>query len=206
MTVSHNVLPGGITMPFLQCMTSSSRSRWNSSDILSDREAARVVRGRRRKRFVAGVGLLGALAFSLPAVAATATATMAISATVDATCQISTTPLAFSTYTGSQTDATATVSVTCTNTTPYNVGFDAGLGAGATVTTRTMSITGASLPYSLFQDAGRTVNWGNTVGTDTVAGTGTGSAQTLTVYGRIGAGQLVTPGAYTDTITATVTY
>jgi len=187
-------------------MTPSSYSRWNSNRGPSNREADRIVRGGRKKLFVAGVGLLGTLALNLPVVAANATSTMANTATLDATCQISTTPLAFSTYTGSQTDATATLSVTCTNTTPYNVGLDAGLTAGATVTTRAMSITGASLPYSLFQDAGRTVNWGNTVGTDTVAGTGTGNAQTLTVYGRVAAGQLVTPGAYTDTITATVTY
>jgi spore coat protein U-like protein len=49
-------------------------------------------------------------------------------------------------------------------------------------------------------------NWGNTVGTDTVAGTGNGAAQALTVYGQIAAGLYVTPGSYTDTITATVTY
>ncbi|MDR6502022.1 spore coat protein U-like protein [Burkholderia ambifaria] len=131
---------------------------------------------------------------------------MTVTATVDATCQITATPLAFGAYAGTQTDATSTLSVTCSNTTPYNVGLDAGLATGATVTSRAMTITGASLLYSLFQDAGRTTNWGNTVGTDTVAGTGTGSAQTLTVYGRVAAGQFVTPGAYTDTITATVTY
>ncbi|WP_432207758.1 Csu type fimbrial protein [Burkholderia pyrrocinia] len=149
---------------------------------------------------------MGILAFNLPAVAATATATMAVTATVDSTCLITATPLAFGAYAGTQTDATSTLSVTCSNTTPYNVGLDAGLATGATVTSRAMTITGASLLYSLFQDAGRTTNWGNTVGTDTVAGTGTGSAQALTVYGRIAAGQFVTPGAYTDTITATVTY
>ncbi|WP_080400280.1 spore coat U domain-containing protein [Burkholderia ubonensis] len=193
-------------MSILQCMTSSSRSHWNGNRIPSDRDAPRLARKRRQKLLVAGVGLLGAFAFNLPAGAATATATMTVTATVDATCQITTTPLAFGTYTGAQTDATSTVSVTCTNTTPYNVGLDAGLAPGATVTTRAMSITGASLPYSLFQDAGRTVNWGNTVGTDTVAGTGNGSTQALTVYGRLAAGQLVTPGAYTDTITATITY
>ncbi|WP_244110156.1 Csu type fimbrial protein [Burkholderia ambifaria] len=114
--------------------------------------------------------------------------------------------LSYTTFDISSTDATSTLSVTCSNTTPYNVGLDAGLATGATVTSRAMTITGASLLYSLFQDAGRTTNWGNTVGTDTVAGTGTGSAQTLTVYGRVEAGQFVTPGAYTDTITATVTY
>lgn len=50
-----------------------------------------------------------------------------------------------------------------------------------------------------------TINWGNTAGT-MVGGTGNGSAQTLTVYGEVPAGQAVTPGAYVDTITATITY
>jgi spore coat protein U-like protein len=194
-------------MTRLQCMTSSSRSRWNGSRILSDTEAARIVRARRQKLFLAGVGLLGTLAFNLPAVAATATTTMAVTATVDATCQISATPLAFGSYTGAQTDATSTLTVTCSNTTPYNVGLDAGLATGATVTSRAMTgPASATLAYALFQETTRTTNWGNTVGTDTVTGTGNGSAQGLTVYGRVAAGQFVTPGAYSDTITATVTY
>jgi spore coat protein U-like protein len=62
------------------------------------------------------------------------------------------------------------------------------------------------LNYELFRDSARTLNWGNTIGTDTVAGTGNGLAQTLTVYGRILGSQLVAPGAYTDTVTATLTY
>jgi spore coat protein U-like protein len=67
--------------------------------------------------------------------------------------------------------------------------------------------TGAlPLHYSLFQDSARTINWGNTVGTDTVAGTGNGGGQTLTVYGQIPSGQGNRPGTYNDTITVTVTY
>lgn len=57
-----------------------------------------------------------------------------------------------------------------------------------------------------FSNSGRTTNWGNTVGTDTVAGTGSGVAQTLTVYGQIPASQFVRSGSYTDTVVATVTY
>jgi spore coat protein U-like protein len=64
----------------------------------------------------------------------------------------------------------------------------------------------AVLSYALFSDAARTVNWGQTISTDTVAGTGNGSAQALTVYGDVAAAQFLAPGAYTDTITATVTY
>jgi spore coat protein U-like protein len=65
---------------------------------------------------------------------------------------------------------------------------------------------GATLSYAMYQDSGHTTNWGNTVGTDTKSGTGNGSAQTLTVYGNLAAGQYPAAGSYSDTITATVTY
>ena len=75
------------------------------------------------------------------------------------------------------------------------------------VTARLMEGPGLdTLDYGLYTDVGRATNWGNTVGDDAVTGTGSGAAQTLTVYGQIPAGQLIEIGAYTDTITATVTY
>lgn len=139
--------------------------------------------------------------------AATATATFGVTATVQATCLLSASSLAFGTYTGTQTDATTTISVTCTDTTTYEVGLDAGTAPGATVTTRRMTGPSSSyLGYGLYSDAARTANWGATAGVDTVAGTGNGTAQSITVYGRIPASQFVRPGSYTDTITATVTY
>ena len=158
--------------------------------------------------FFLAAAILAAIASALTwAIAATTTGTFSVTATVQAMCQISTNPLAFGTYTGTQIDATSTLSVTCTNTTPYNVGLNAGTATGATVTTRRMTGPGANLlNYALYSNAGRTTNWGNTVGTDTVAGTGNGTAQSLTVYGRLPAAQFNTPGAYSDTITATVTY
>jgi spore coat protein U-like protein len=150
------------------------------------------------------LGLIGA---PRSAIAATTTTTFAVTATVQATCIVSATPMAFGTYTGLLASTTSTVSVTCTNTTPYNVGLNAGLASGATVTTRKMTGPGSALlGYDLFSDSARTVNWGQTIGTDTVTGTGNGSAQALTVYGQVAAGQYLAPGAYTDTITATVTY
>ena len=139
--------------------------------------------------------------------ASTATTTFGVSATVQSTCLISATSLAFGTYTGVAVNSTSTVSVTCTNTTTYNVGLNAGLASGATVTTRKMTGPSSSLlAYSLYSDSARSVNWGQTVGTDTVSGTGNGSAQSLTVYGLLPGAQYVNPGSYTDTITATVTY
>ena len=64
----------------------------------------------------------------------------------------------------------------------------------------------ALLGYAMYRDSARTLNWGATAGTDTVGGTGSGAAQTLTDYGRVAGSQYVAPGAYTDTITATITF
>jgi spore coat protein U-like protein len=102
--------------------------------------------------------------------------------------------------------ANTTLSVTCTNTTPYTVGLSAGTGTGSTGTTRYMSGTGANtstVAFDLFQTAGAT-QWGNTQGTDTKSGTGSGTAQTLTVYGQIGVQTTPQPDTYKSTITATV--
>jgi spore coat protein U-like protein len=161
------------------------------------------MRASRALRF-AGVACLTLAA--VPVAAATATASFAVTASVQATCAISTTPLAFGTYSGVQVDATSTILVTCTNTTPYNIGLGAGTGTGATVAARKMTGGAALLNYSLSRDSGRTLNWGTTVATDTLGGTGNGAVQPVTVYGRIAAGQFVAPGSYTDTIIATVTY
>jgi spore coat protein U-like protein len=154
-----------------------------------------------------GIAMAALSIFSLPALAATATTTFNVTATVQATCLISANNLGFGTYTGTVINLTTTMSVTCTNSTPYNVGLNAGTAGGATVTTRAMSGPGgATLSYGLYQDSGHSTNWGNTVGTDTKSGTGNGSAQSLTVYGQLTAAQYPSPGSYSDTITATITY
>ncbi|HEX5279902.1 MAG TPA: spore coat U domain-containing protein [Micropepsaceae bacterium] len=150
----------------------------------------------------AGLSLL-----NLPALAATATGQFNVTATVAATCIISGSNLAFGSYSGAAINAQTTVSVTCTNGTSYNVGLNAGTASGATVTTRAMTgPSSATLNYAMYQNNTHTTNWGNTVGTDTVSGSGNGSAQSLTVYGVLAASQYPTPGSYSDTITATVTY
>jgi spore coat protein U-like protein len=101
----------------------------------------------------------------------------------------------------------STITVTCTNTTPFNIGLDKGVNGGS-VTTREMKgvISAALINYSLFSNAPMTNNWGQTIGTDTVASTGTGSAQPFTVYGQIPAQTTPAPDTYNDTITVTVTY
>ena len=88
----------------------------------------------------------------------------------------------------------------------FNVGLNQGTTSGGTVAIRKLTSGSATLDYLLFSDSGRTANWGNTVGTDTVAKTGNGSAQSTTVYGRIPAQTSPAPGAYSDTVTVTVTF
>lgn len=102
-------------------------------------------------------------------------------------------------------DSTSTISVQCTTTTPYTIGFNQGVNGGS-VTTRQMAGAGGLINYSLFRDAGRTQNWGSTAGSDTVAGVGNGAVQNYTVYGRVPAQTTPAPALYTDTITVTVTY
>jgi spore coat protein U-like protein len=101
----------------------------------------------------------------------------------------------------------STITVTCTNTTPYNIGLDKGLNGGSVTTREMKGVAHAALiNYSLFSNAPMTTNWGQTIGTDTVAATGTGSAQPFTVYGQIPAQTTPAPDTYNDTITVTVTY
>jgi spore coat protein U-like protein len=152
---------------------------------------------------------LSFVAFASPASAASATSSFQATITLQANCQVvSTATLSFGTQglLTANTDASANLQVQCTNSTPYNIGLNAGSTAGGTVATRLMTSGSATVQYRMYTDAGRTTNWGNTVGTDTVGGTGNGSAQTFTVYGRVPVQATPAPATYNDTVTVTVTY
>lgn len=125
---------------------------------------------------------------------------------VQHSCTVSPATLAFGNYTSEASaalDAVVNIHVTCTNTTSYKVGLDAGLGPFATVSIRKMTAGSSALNYSLYQNAGRTIIWGNTTTgtTNTVSGTGTGTPQQLPVYGRVFPEQVVTAGTYNDRVT-----
>ncbi len=151
-------------------------------------------------------------ATSTVALPATTTTTFAVTAIVGASCTLGTvTTLGFGTYdplTATDNDATTSIAVTCTLLTSYNIGLNAGTTTGGTVAQRKMQgVTPANtLNYNLYSNAGRTTIWGNTIGTNTVAATGSGTAQNHTVYGRIANGTAANADTYSDTITVTVTY
>ena len=143
------------------------------------------------------------------ALAATATTTFDVQIVIQDECLIrSAADIDFGSQGGvvdSGIDATGTVEVECTDGTTYDIGLDEGIGAAATVATRRMTSGADTVAYSLYSDAPGGAVWGDTVGVDTVGSTGTGAAQTFTVYGRVPA-QNAPAGTYLDTITVTVTY
>jgi len=161
-----------------------------------------------RKFLLLGLGAAALTGLPLSrATAATATTTFSVTAEVVTTCAITATNMAFGNYSGVQLDSTATLNATCSTGTPYTIGLGAGTGTGATIATRKMrGPTAEELNYTLSQDAGHTINWGDTIGTDTVPGTGNGAAQPHTVFGRIPASQFIASGAYSDTIAVTLTF
>jgi spore coat protein U-like protein len=137
------------------------------------------------------------------------TATFDVTLKIIADCSIAANALDFGQAQGVLSTAvkvTSSINVTCSNSTPYNVGLSAGTGAGSSGTTRYMSGTGgntATVQYNLYQTSNGT-QWGNTQGTDTMAGTGNGQSQVLTVHGEIPAQNTPAPDTYKSTITATV--
>lgn len=153
--------------------------------------------------------LMGAAAFVLPASAQTTTATTSfqVTATVLKLCSVSATNLAFGDYTPTAvSDQTSALTVLCTTNTPYTIALNLGTATSPTLRAMTSAGTTTTLNYLLYRDASRTAIWGETTGTDTYSSSGTGTNQTVTVYGRVPAAQRPQPGAYTDTVTVTLTY
>lgn len=104
------------------------------------------------------------------------------------------------------------ISVTCSKSTAYNVGLAPSTANGGTangtgnmISTTAPATNTDKVPYTLYQDAAYSTIWGNTAGTNTKLGTGTGAAQALTVYAKA-PNVNFTPDSYADTVTVNVTY
>ncbi|HEU4438448.1 MAG TPA: spore coat U domain-containing protein [Methylomirabilota bacterium] len=128
----------------------------------------------------------------------------------EAACNVNTTAVTFGTYnvfTAAPEDATGRVRIRCNVTRPPSVTVHLDKGGAPSFTPRQMRKGTEALDYNLYQDSTRTVIWGD----------GTGGSQTfvlpnpplntnidVTVYGRIPAGQDVSSGSYSSTVTATI--
>jgi spore coat protein U-like protein len=160
-------------------------------------------------RAVSASVLAAYLASAGAAFAGTDTDTFDVTADVITACDVTANDLSFGNYNptlASPNDSSATISVICTSGAAYTLGLSAGAGTGATVAVRKMTSGANTLNYGLYQNIGRTTVWGETVGVDTVAGTGTGAAFVHTMYGRAAAQQTAPAGHYADTVTVTVAF
>lgn len=182
---------------------------------------ARTIASRKQTvatRLLQGSVLLVGLALAVYANRADAatpvTGTFQVTATIVSSCTVTGSALNFgntldSLSSATPVDATSTVTVSCSNTTPYTVSLNAGANAGgsANFTNRTMTSGAQTLGYQLYLDAGHATVWGDgTASSSTKAGTGSGSAQSLTVYGRLPSLANIVPGNYSDTVTVTISY
>lgn len=163
------------------------------------------------KQRIAVLLMLGLMPWSELHAQQTATTTFRVLTKVQAVCAVTATDLDFGTYTsagGSPLQGTTLLRATCTPNSSYNIGLNEGTTAGATVNQRQMKPAAGTqnLNYQLYSDSSRSTVWGNTTGTDTVTGVGTGLAVDHTVFGAIPAAQKVPAGDYSDTITVRIYY
>ena len=146
--------------------------------------------------------------------AATETATMTVSSSVLTACTMTTGDLAFGTYDPStQADVTGTATITSTCTLGGGAVITLGQGnnpdleSSDTTPRRQMADGTNRLKYHLYGNTDRSGVFGNTEATGQNV-TGTGSAVTTTVYGRIDNIENTTtpPGTYSDSVLVTLTY
>jgi spore coat protein U-like protein len=152
------------------------------------------VSSRLPRTLVAALALLLA-AWPLAGVAGSNTGNLNVSASIAGNCIVNT-----------GTMATGSISVTCTQNAPVTIALNTGLNpTHASGTTRAMANSTYYLSYELYTSSARTTVWNTS---NTVSATGTGSAQTVSVYGTIPAGQgsAQPAGSYTDTVGITLTF
>jgi spore coat protein U-like protein len=115
----------------------------------------------------------------------------------------------------SNVDNVGSVSVQCTNTTPYSIGINNGSYASGSQRQMYSATTGSYVSYNLYTDSARTSAWTASTspssctggGGTCVLGTGTGATQpAVTVYGRVPPQTTPGTGTYTDVVVVTVTF
>lgn len=110
--------------------------------------------------------------------------------------------------------AQGAVNSTCNFGTPYSIYLGDGNNRIAGGFRRMTNSNNEFIPYQLYKDSNYSTVWDATGGVTSVGGTGgvsktgTGSAQTTTVYGKIPQGTAIAsrPGTYSDSVVVTVTY
>lgn len=153
----------------------------------------------------AGAGMLAAA----PAAAGTNSATLTVQAVVAESCEVSDATLSWTglgVLAGTDHDTSTSMSITCTDGAAYNIN----LGGGNNEATGQRNMLGATngdtIPYDLYlgvPTSGTIVPVGSAV----AAGTGDGTAQTMTIGGRIPSSAAnVSADSYSDSVAVTITF
>ncbi len=134
--------------------------------------------------------------------------TATIAAAYPPTCSVSANPLAFGNVASSLSGLSASTSIetTCSAATPYTIAMNGGLTGATDPAARQMQKSSDTLTYGIYSNSNHTQIWGDTAGVDTVGNTGTGSTQSIPVYGRIQPQPTPPTGTYSDTVVVTVNY
>ena len=140
------------------------------------------------------------------------TIALGLAAPAEAACTISTSPLSFGFYnvfSPTPLDSTGSVTFRCGNR-DHDITISLDRGGAPTFNPRRMLKGAEALEYNLYLNAARTTIWGD----------GTGGTQAffennpqpnnqdivIPIYGRVPAGQDVSAGTYSNTITATINF
>ncbi|SAK75197.1 secreted pili protein involved in motility and biofilm formation [Caballeronia catudaia] len=139
------------------------------------------------------------------------TAPFTVTANVGVDCDISATPMRFGSTSllNESLQATSRVTVTCVTGVDFFVDLDGGTTPGGSITQRKLLLEGGAdtIDYQLYLGSSRAEIWGDgSNGTVRWGAIGTGTAHSMTVYGLVPPQPSKTPGRYTDTITATVSF
>lgn len=130
-------------------------------------------------------------------------------ATVDPECHVNAaTDMDFGNVPGviaSPVNASSAITMTCRRNTPWQMSLNDGQNADGPVR-RMANPNGSRVSYELYRDPAMTQRFGQTEHVDRLVGTGTGTSQTVNLYGRINSPQSVPAGTYTDRVIVTVTY
>jgi spore coat protein U-like protein len=129
-----------------------------------------------------------------------------VTAAVEPACLVSAQSINFGNHgvLNSAVDANGAITLTCTANLAYSIALNGGL-SNSPPAARQMVLGSSSVIYGLYRDAARSNVWGSAAG-QVVTGTGTGTSQSVTVYGRVPAQNTPTPGQYNDTVVVTVSY
>lgn len=157
-----------------------------------------------------GGALIAAVAIPGTVTSATESDSFEVRLTIQANCQITAADIDFGTFavgTTAQYDGQGDVVVTCASAaTSYTVALSTGVASSYAPRQMQQGSPLLSVQYNLFTDSARSTVWGDGSGATVTQASTTGQVQTFTAYGRVPAGQAVTPGVYLDTVTATVTF